>query len=202
MAHVTPLGTMAFGSLQEPRLNTYSNRVEWVCALSIPVEEAAPLIQLAQECIEKAAKNDAKIANAIKEKRWHKPYKMAAIKEQDGTKIDDPNNLLFIMKRPAVRTVRGEDKQLSPPVLYGSDGKPMTSFNDIIGSGSKGRLVFNTYVYSKQQCGVQYQLEGFQLSEVVVNNAAPDSLDAIAGNVTSDTEELSINEPETFVPAL
>ena len=78
----------------------------------------------------------------------------------------------------------------------------MTSFNKVIGRDTIGRVVYKPYVYDKFAVGCQFQLEGFQISELVEMNAAPASLDAVAGNVTNSTEELSILDGESVLPPL
>ena len=192
---------MAFGSLQEPKLNSYSNTVEWLCALKLTITDAQPLNDLAAKELTIAASKSQKVKTALDNGTARFPGRAGQIKNEDGTSSPDPEHVLYIFKRPAIRMSRGQEIQMSPPLLYGSDGLPLTSFNQIIGGGSTGRVVFRTYVYDKQSVGVQFQLEGFQISEVKDGNAPPPSLEAINGNVTNATEEISINEPDTL-PAL
>ena len=191
---------MAFGQLQEPRLNSMSNKVEWMIALKLTHKDAQVLADLADKELTIAATKSQRVKTALDSNKFNLPGKPAMNLEPDGTKTPDPDHMLYFFKRPAVRNVRGQEIQMSPPLLYGSDGLPLTTFNRIIGSGSTGRVVFRTFVYDKQSVGVQFQLEGFQIAEVKDGSAPPPSLDAIAGNVTNNTDEISINEPDVLPP--
>ena len=199
----TPLGKVAFGTVQEPRLNQLSNKLEWTIGMIFSLEEAAPLLAVVEEALVEAMKTRPKV-KATPQEKLNLPYKPAQILKEDGTKVKDPDNLLFVFKRNAARInpQTGEEVRTSGPILYGSDGQPLTSFNKVIGRDTIGRVVYKPYVYDKFAVGCQFQLEGFQISELVEMNAAPASLDAVAGNVTNSTEELSILDGESVLPPL
>ena len=197
----SPLGKVAFGTVQEPRLNQLSNKLEWNIGIIISHAEATPLLEIIEEAIADAAKARPKFAATPKAK-LNLPYKPAQILMPDGTKKEDPENFLFVFKRNAMRMnpATGEESRTSGPILYGSDGVPLTSFNKVIGRDTIGSAVFRPYCYDKFAVGVQFQLEGFQISQLVEMSAAPATLAPVAGNITNATEELSILDGEALSP--
>jgi hypothetical protein len=120
----------------------------------------------------------------------------------DGSKKEDPENFLFVFKRNAMRmnAATGEEARTSGPTLYGSDGEQLTSFNKVIGRDTIGSVAFRPYCYDKFAVGVQFQLEGFQISQLVEMSAAPAKLAPVPGNITNATEELSILDGEALPP--
>tara|TARA_B000000565_G_scaffold204094_1_gene157584 strand:+ start:1080 stop:1697 length:618 start_codon:yes stop_codon:yes gene_type:complete len=200
--HQSPIGKIVFGTIQEPRLNQYNNKLEWSLGLVFDMKTAQVLIDIADQALKEAAKRSPKVAAQITQAKL--PYKPAQILQPDGTKLPDPDNLLFTFKRNATRMVAatGEEARTSAPIIYGSDGAPLTSFNKVIGRETTGSVVFKTYVYDKFSVGCQFQIEGFQISELNEGGSAPATLAPIAGNVTNETESLSILDGEEVLPPL
>ena len=200
--HISPIGKIAFGTIQEPRLNQFSNKLEWNLGIVFDMKTAQTLIDIVDQALKDAAQRSPKVAAQMTQAKL--PYKPAQILQQDGTKLPDPDNMLFTFKRNATRTLpaTGEEVRTSGPIIYGSDGTPLTSFNKVIGRETTGSVVFKTYIYDKFSVGCQFQIEGFQISELKEGGAAPASLAPIAGNVTNDTESLSILDGEEVLPPL
>ena len=200
--HQSPIGKIVFGTIQEPRLNQYNNKLEWSLGLVFDLKTSQSMIDIADEALKEAAKRSPKVAAGLNKAIL--PYKPAQILNPDGTKLPDPDNLLFTFKRNATRMVAatGEEARTSAPIIYGSDGAPLTSFNKVIGRETTGSVVFKTYVYDKFSVGCQFQIEGFQISELNEGGSAPATLAPIAGNVTNETESLSILDGEEVLPPL
>ena len=81
----TPLGKVAFGTVQEPRLNQLSNKLEWTIGMIFSMEEAAPLLAAVEEALVEAMKTRPKV-KATPQEKLNLPYKPAQILKEDGTK--------------------------------------------------------------------------------------------------------------------
>lgn len=96
------------------------------------------------------------------------PYRMSTKKLEDGTKEDDPENLLWNFKRKAkYRSKTGDTETRPRPQLYDSRGMIVTEAVSNVPGGSLGKVIFEPYVYDMAGSkGVQLQLHGFQISEL------------------------------------
>ena len=53
--HISPIGKIVFGTIQEPRLNQYNNKLEWTLGLVFDMKTAQSLIDIADQALKEAA---------------------------------------------------------------------------------------------------------------------------------------------------
>lgn len=167
--HVTPLGTIVFGSIVDPRENPNSGKFEWNMGFVVPLADAGSIMEaIEQALIDERARNPRFPAT---NEKLLLPYRPSMKKLDDGTKEDDPDNLLFSLKRNAqYKTKTGEVRTNSRPAIYDSRGMVVTESVRSIPGGTTGKAVYECYVYDMPGSkGVQLQLRGFQIYEMKAN---------------------------------
>lgn len=166
---VTPLGTIVFGSICDPRENPNSGRVEWNMGFVVPLTQCDSIMEAIEQAL--ADKRAADPRFPAKNDGLRMPFRPSMKKLEDGTKEDDPDNILFSFKRNAeYKTKTGETKTNSRPAIYDSRGMVVTDLVSVIPGGSTGKVVYQVYVYDMPGSkGVQLQLSGFQIAELKTN---------------------------------
>ncbi len=167
--HVTPLGRIVFGALCSPRENPNSGEVEWNLGFVLPVAESESILEAIEQALATKRAADPRFPAASDKLKM--PYRMSTKKLEDGSREDDPDNLLFNFKRKAqYRTKTGDTETRTRPALYDSRGMVVTETVSNIPGGSTGKVVFEVYVYDMPGSkGVQLQLHGFQIAELKTN---------------------------------
>lgn len=163
------------------------------------MEESKPLIELVDSIIDKAAVENQKFALAVKNNtKINVPYKQSMDKHPDGTKTPKEGYLMWVFKRNAQKkTKTGEIRQETAPTLYDSNG---LECNHIVGSNSMGRVKFTFYAYSQMSNGVYFELQEFQITELVAPGGASKGFEKIENGFVSDQNDaaVSIMEPSEY----
>jgi hypothetical protein len=164
--HVSPLGTIVFGNIVDPRENPNSGRIEWNIGVVIPLSDAESLLKIIESALAEKRALDTRFPTS--NDKLHMPYRMSQKKLEDGSKEDDPDNLLFTFKRNARYQTRGGETKTNPrPSLYDSLGRIVTETVHVVPGGTTGKVIFEPFVYDMPGSkGVQFQLRGFQIAEM------------------------------------
>ena len=163
------MGRIAFGALCSPRENPNSGQVEWNLGFVLSVDESAPLLEAIEQALAEKRATDPRFPASNDKLKM--PYRMSTKKLEDGSREDDPDNLLWNFKRKAqYRTKTGETETRTRPALYDSRGMIVTDTLSNVPGGTTGKVVYEIYCYDMPGTkGVQLQLHGFQIAELKTN---------------------------------
>lgn len=164
--HVTPLGTIVFGALCDPRENPNSGKIEWNLGFVLSLADSEPLMEAIEQALADKRAHDARFPATNDKLKM--PYRMSTKKLEDGSREDDPDNLLWNFKRMAqYRTKTGDTKNNTRPSIYDSRGMVVTESVNSIPGGTTGKAVYEVYCYDMPGTkGVQLQLIGFQIAQM------------------------------------
>ena len=187
---VTPVGRVTYVSLNEPQVDQYKpGTLLWKCGLELTSEESAPLLQLCDDITQQAVEKDQKFAQAVKAgTKIHLPWKQSTNTKPDGTKEIKEGYLTWNFKRNSVKgSPSGEKRQETAPLLWDAAG---VECNSQVGSGTKGRVKFTFYAYSRMSYGIYFELQEFQIQELVAPGGAPTpGFDALPTGYTVQKDE-------------
>ena len=164
--HVTPLGTIVFGAVVNPRENPNSGQIEWNLGFVVPLDKSDSILAVIEQALTEKRAADPRFPETNEKLRL--PYRPSMKKLEDGSKEEDPENLLFSFKRKAqYRTKSGDVRNNTRPAIYDSRGMVVTESVANIPGGTTGKAVYEVFVYDMPGSkGVQLQLVGFQIAEM------------------------------------
>lgn len=159
--HVTPVGSFAFPSLNEPRENL-NKKLEWSVGIVLTEESATDVLKVIEAVIaEERARNprfpkDDSVLNI--------PVGANYKKNEAGEKEIIPGQFLIRFKRPyELKGKRTGDIRInSAPVIYDGSGQ-LVSEPPNIGNGTEGKIIYRAFAYDNVQKGVGLYLMGAQI---------------------------------------
>lgn len=176
--HLTPIGRHVYGALLEPRTTSFG-KTEWMSALVLNDADSEPLFAVIEELL--AAKRNENSKFPTDNSKLKLPFRPSERKNEAGEREAVEGEWLWSFVRRLERKGReGETVRNTPPTIYDSLGNVVTGKLNMIGGGTMGKVVFESFVYdSPANKGVSFQLCGFQISELMV--APEQKLDPIEG---------------------
>jgi hypothetical protein len=174
---VTKVGKVAWSNIVQPGRNL-KDEPEWNCGFVISEGDSQDLMANIEEALRlyRSVNPSFPPGNT----GINLPFGPSFKKEENGDKVVEPGFLIFKFKRPTTifrkKSNRREDN--TAPLIFDSMGRPVRNLSDI-GSGSLGKVVYDTYCYDKAgQKGVGLQLLGFQVVKLEVQTI---ELEAVEG---------------------
>lgn len=162
----TPIGTLVFGTLTDPRENPNNGKLEWNAGFVLPTAECEGLLGVIEDAL--TDMRSRKSTFPATNDKLHFPYRLSNKRLENGEREEDPDKLLWNFKRNAERRSKtGETTKNTPPNLYDANGKVVTGTVPRVPSGSTGRFVYDVYVYDMPGMkGVSFQIKGFQIAQL------------------------------------
>ena len=164
-----PIGFHVFGDPINGGLNPDSGEKEWFCMVKYPVAEAKPLMAMINEIHEEALKTKPGWPKKISDVSL--PMAADKDKQEDGTYVENTDNLVFKYKRKgSFKNKFGEKKENSAPRLFAANShqlKPEETPSNI-GRNSRIKMFFEPYAWQTKtgKCGIQFKLWGVQIIEL------------------------------------
>lgn len=161
---VSPLGKLVYGSLVQAKTNDYG-QTRWSAGLRLPEKESQEIaLNIEKALADKRAKDPRFPATNDK---LSIGMKVARDKQEDGTFVDCPGELVFTFQRKfEITSKAGEKMRNSPPRLYDATGSMVEGLQEV-GWGSMGKVIYDVYPWATPtMAGVQLQLIGFQIAEL------------------------------------
>ena len=165
-----PIGFHVFGDPINGGLNPDSGEKEWFVMVKYPVAEAKPLMAMINEIHEEALKTKPNWPKKISD--LNLPVSPDKDKQEDGTYVENTDNLVFKYKRKgSFKNKFGEKKENSAPRLFASNSHALTKeqIPNQIGRNSRIRMFFEPFAWqtgSGNKCGIQFKLWGVQIIEL------------------------------------
>lgn len=188
---VTPIGTFAFPSLNQPRENL-NGQLEWNIGLVLDEVSANQVITVIEEVLAEERKKNMRFPST--NAAINLPCGPNAKKNEAGEKVPVAGEFLFKFKRGyEIKNRRtGESRANSAPVIYDSQGAIVMD-PPLIGNGSEGRIIYRPFAYDNAQKGVGLYLIGVQLFKLKSGDEI--KLDPIEGGWTpgDDAEDDGIS---------
>ena len=166
-----PIGFFVYGDPINGGLNQDSGEKEWFSMVKYPVPDAKPLMAVINEVHEEAKKTKPGWPQKIND--VHLPMSADKDKQEDGTYVENTDNLVFKYKRKGSFTNKfGETAENTPPRLFSSSAKPLEKEQTpaMIGRNSRVKMFFEPFPWQSKgtkRCGISFKLWGVQIIELV-----------------------------------